>query len=48
MTSRLSEAECQEIVAAAAAAWENAQLAAADNDNEIWKEIFGPRFKTED
>ena len=21
---------------------------AAENDNEVWKEIFGPRFKTED
>jgi tRNA nucleotidyltransferase (CCA-adding enzyme) len=48
VASRLSEAERQEIVAAAEAAWENASFAAADNDNEIWKEIFGPRFKTED
>jgi tRNA nucleotidyltransferase (CCA-adding enzyme) len=48
VASRLSEAERQAIVAAADAAWENASFAAAENDNEIWKEIFGPRFKTED
>jgi tRNA nucleotidyltransferase (CCA-adding enzyme) len=48
VASRLSEAERREIVAAADAAWENASFAAAENDNEIWKEIFGPRFKTED
>lgn len=45
--SRLSEAERREIVAAADAAWETASFAAAENDNEVWKEIFGPRFKTE-
>lgn len=48
VTSRLSEAERQEIVAAAEAAWEAANFASAENDNEVWKEIFGPRFKTED
>jgi len=48
VASRLSESERQEIVAAAEAAWETASFAAAANDNEIWKEIFGPRFKTED
>lgn len=48
VASRLSESERQAIVAAADAAWENASFAAAENDNEIWKEIFGPRFKTED
>lgn len=48
VTSRLSEAERKEIVAAAEAAWETANFASAENDNEVWKEIFGPRFKTED
>jgi len=48
VASRLSEAERLEIVAAAEAAWETASFAAAENDNEVWKEIFGPRFKTED
>ena len=47
VTSRISEAERKEIVAAAEAAWETANFASAENDNEIWKEIFGPRFKTE-
>lgn len=48
VTSRISEAERKEIVAAAEAAWETATLASADNDNEVWKELFGPRFRTED
>jgi tRNA nucleotidyltransferase (CCA-adding enzyme) len=47
VTSRISEAERVEIVAAAEAAWETANFASAENDNEVWKEIFGPRFKTE-
>ena len=46
--SRISGAERQEIVAAAKLAWETANFAAAENDNDIWKEVFGPRFKTED
>jgi len=48
VTSRISEAERLEIMAAADAAWETATFASAENDNEVWKEIFGPRFKTED
>lgn len=48
VASRLSDAERLEIIAAADAAWETATYAAAENDNEVWKEIFGPRFKTED
>jgi len=48
VTSRISETERNEIVAAAEEAWETANLASAKNDNEVWKEIFGPRFKTED
>jgi tRNA nucleotidyltransferase (CCA-adding enzyme) len=48
VTSRISEAERNEIVAAAEVAWETANFASAENDNEVWKEIFGPRFKTED
>lgn len=47
VASRLSEAERQAIVAAADAAWETASFASAENDNEVWKELFGPRFKTE-
>lgn len=47
VASRISEAERQEIVAAAREAWETASFASAENDNEVWKEIFGPRFITE-
>jgi tRNA nucleotidyltransferase (CCA-adding enzyme) len=46
VTSRISEAERLEIVAAARIAWEAANFASAENDNEVWKELFGPRFKT--
>jgi len=48
VASRLSEQERRDIVAAANEAWETASFASAENDNEVWKEIFGPRFKTED
>lgn len=46
--SRISEVERQEIVKAADEAWEAANFASAEDDTEIWKEIFGPRFKVED
>lgn len=45
---RITEAERQEIVAAALDAWETANLASADNDNEVWIELFGPRFEVEE
>lgn len=48
VASRISEQERQEIVAAAQTGWETANFASAENDNDVWKEIFGPRFKTED
>ena len=48
VTSRISEVERKEIVVAAEQAWETANFASIENDNEVWKEIFGPRFKTED
>lgn len=47
VAGRITENERQEIVAAAERAWETATYASAENDNEIWKELFGPRFKTE-
>jgi hypothetical protein len=46
--SRITEAERGEIVAAAQSAWEAAHFASAEDDNEVWKELFGPRFKIED
>lgn len=48
VASRISEAERQEIVAAALEAWETANFASAEDDEAVWKELFGPRFKTED
>jgi hypothetical protein len=48
VASRITEGERKEIVAAALNAWETANYASTENDNELWKEIFGPRFKIED
>ncbi len=48
VTSRISEEERQTIVAAAQNSWEIATFASVENDQEAWKEIFGPRFKTEE
>lgn len=49
VTSRISEAERQEIVSAAREAWETANFASVeDDDDAVWKEIFGPGFKVED
>lgn len=48
VASRISEEERCEIVEAALAAWETANFASTENDLEIWKDIFGPRFKVED
>jgi tRNA nucleotidyltransferase (CCA-adding enzyme) len=48
VASRLTDPERVEIVSAAKAAWEAAHFASAENDNTVWKEIFGPRFKVEE
>ena len=48
VASRISEAERREIVAAAQKAWETANFASAEDDPSVWKEIFGPQFRTED
>jgi tRNA nucleotidyltransferase (CCA-adding enzyme) len=48
VASRLSEVERKEIVAAAQDAWETANFASAENNHEVWKELFGPQFRTED
>ena len=48
VASRISEDERKEIVAAALAAWETANFASLEDDIEIWKELFGPRFKVEE
>ena len=48
VAARITETERQQIAAAAREAWETANFASAENENEVWKEIFGPRFKVED
>ncbi len=48
VASRITETERQEIVASAQEAWETANFASAEDDHAVWKELFGPRFKTED
>lgn len=45
VTSRISEDERVDIVAAATMSWETANFASIEDDIEIWKELFGPRFK---
>lgn len=48
VASRISEDERKEIVASALEAWETANFASMEDDIEIWKELFGPRFKVEE
>ncbi len=48
VASRISENERKEIVTAAQEAWETANFASTEDDIEIWKELFGPRFKVEE
>jgi hypothetical protein len=48
VASRITEAERVAIVNAAQSAWEAAHFASAEDDNEVWKELFGPRFKIEE
>jgi len=48
VASRITEDERKEIVEAARQAWEAAHFASAENDDSIWKEVFGSGFKTGD
>ncbi|HQY22296.1 MAG TPA: CBASS oligonucleotide cyclase [Gammaproteobacteria bacterium] len=48
VASRITEKERLEIVDAAKEAWEIANHASSEDDIEIWKELFGPRFRVED
>jgi hypothetical protein len=48
VASRITEDERKQIVQAAREAWETAHFASTEDDDSIWKEIFGPGFKTED
>lgn len=46
VASRITDDERKEIVAAAKEAWETLHFADTEDDGEILKELFGPRFKT--
>lgn len=46
--SRITENERQQIVQMCQLAWETAHHASTENEPEIWKELFGPRFRTEE
>lgn len=46
--ARITEAERTDIVSEASLAWETSSFASVEGDPSVWKEIFGPRFKTED
>lgn len=48
VAGRISEAERKEIVAAAEESYETSHEASVDDDIDLWKKVFGPRFKVED
>jgi tRNA nucleotidyltransferase (CCA-adding enzyme) len=49
VASRLTEAERIEIIRAANSSWEAACFASqSDGEDELWKELFGARFKVEE
>lgn len=47
VASRVNDDERKQIVAAALNAWETAHLASIDDDADVWREVFGPRFNTQ-
>ncbi|WP_226632671.1 CBASS oligonucleotide cyclase [Novosphingobium profundi] len=47
VASRITEDERKQIIAAAHEAWETAHFASTEDDDSIWKEVFGRSFKTE-
>lgn len=48
VASRITAKEQEQIAKAAEHAMETATYASVENDDEVWKEIFGGRFKTKD
>ncbi|MEQ1715298.1 MAG: CBASS oligonucleotide cyclase [Hyphomicrobium sp.] len=48
VAARITEVERAQIVAKAQEDWETANFASAEDDLDVWKEIFGRRFKVED
>lgn len=47
VTARITEVEREEIVATAKESWQAAHFASAEDESDLWKEVFGPRFTTE-
>ena len=47
VTARITEVERQGIVAMAEESWEAAHFASIEDESDLWKEVFGPRFTTE-
>jgi len=45
---RITESERDEIVRAATLAWETASYASEEDELEVWKELFGARFRVEE
>jgi len=48
VAARITESERKEIVSEAQTAWEAAHFASAEGDEALWREVFGPGFKTEE
>jgi hypothetical protein len=48
VAARITQEERAEIVQLATESWETAHYASEQDDEEIWKELFGPRFKVRD
>lgn len=48
VAARMTEDKRQNIVALAKESWEAAHYASVENDPEVWKEVFGPKFRTAD
>lgn len=48
VAARIEETERASIIAKANESWEIAHFASSENDVDVWKELFGPRFKVEE
>jgi tRNA nucleotidyltransferase (CCA-adding enzyme) len=48
VAARITDGERTDIVHLAQESWETAHYASEKDDEEIWKELFGPRFKVRD
>lgn len=48
VAARITVAERKEIIDAATKSYELSHLASVDDDTDMWKQVFGPRFRVED